>query len=251
VTIGIGVVMVNAGLADTWQRQGGELRRGAIAMVPLWAGVVPFALAFALLARAAGFSPLATVLLSLTVFAGAAQVAIVNLVSAGSSAIAIVLTVLALNLRHILYGLSLKNQLGATSRRERAAFAYVLTDEAYGVTIRDSLDGGGGPGFYLGASLSLFGVFNLTTIAGVLLGQLLPDPSRLGLGFIFPLTFLALLLPLLRGWRQWVVAIVTAVAALLLKPLVAGGLATLLAAACAAALGVGLERLRPRERTVR
>lgn len=243
--------MINAGLADVWKRQGGEVRRGAIAMMPLWAGIVPFALAFALLARAAGFSPLATVLLSLTVFAGAAQVAIVTLVSAGSSAIAIVLTVLALNLRHILYGLSLKGQFGPTSRRERAALAYVLTDEAYGVTIRDGLDGGGVPGFYLGAGLSLFAVFNLTTLAGALLGQLLPDPSRLGLGFIFPLTFLALLLPLLRGWRQWAVALVAALAALLLKPLAAGGLATLIAAAGAAALGVGLERLRPRERAER
>lgn len=215
-------------------------------MVPLWAGIVPFALAFALLARAAGFSPLATILLSSTVFAGAAQVAIVTLVSAGASGIAIVLTVLALNLRHLLYGLSLKRQFGPTSRREQAALAFVLTDEAYGVTIRDGLEGGGGPGFYLGASLSLFGVFNLTTLVGSLLGQLLPDPARLGLGFIFPLTFLALLLPLLRGWRQWAVALAAALVALLLKPVVSGGLATLLASATAAALGVALERLRPR-----
>ncbi len=228
-----------------WRGQVSEMRRGAGAMVPLWAGIVPFAAAFALLARTAGFSPLATVALSLTVFAGAAQVAIVTLTASGASGIAIVLTVLALNLRHILYGLSLSNQFGPLARCRIPVLAYFLTDESYGVTIRDRLDGGGGPGFYLGASLSLFGVFNLTTLAGALLGQLLPDPARLGLGFIFPLTFLALLLPLLRGWRQALVAGISAIAVLLLQRIVAGGVAVLLAALLAAGIGVALEARGP------
>lgn len=228
-----------------WRGQSSEMRRGAIAMMPLWAGVMPFALAFALLARTAGFSPLETVALSLTVFAGAAQVAIVTLTVAGSSGVAIVLTVLALNLRHLLYGLSLSKEFGPTPSRERVLLAFFLTDEAYGVTIRDRLDGGGGPSFYLGASLSLYGVFNLTTLAGALLGQLLPDPTRLGLGFIFPLTFLALLLPLLRGRRQVLVAGVSAIAVLLIQHVVAGGVAVLLAALIAASIGVALEARGP------
>src|SRR4051794_1743587 len=196
-------------------RRGSEVRRGFLAMLPLWAGVVPFALAFALLARTAGFSALETQGLSLLVFAGGAQIAMVTLYAGGAGAVAIVLTVLVLNLRHVLYGLSLSRQLGRHTRPPLPCLAFTLTDEAYGVTIRDGLDGRGGPAFFLGASLSLYVVFNLATLAGVLVGRLLPDPQRLGLDFIFPLTFLALLLPLLRNWRQGVVAASSAVAALL------------------------------------
>ena len=225
-----------------WRTETGELRRGALAMVPLWAGVIPFSLAFALLARTAGLNVVETQALSLTVFAGGAQVAIVTLLTAGSGGVAIVLTVLALNLRHLLYGLSLSEQFGPIARRSIPFLAFPLTDEAYGLTIRDGLDGGGGPSFYLGAGLSLYGVFNITTLAGSLLGQLLPDPTRLGLSFIFPLTFLALLLPLLRGWRQWGVAATAALTALLLGRVAASGVAILLSALLAASLGVALER---------
>jgi predicted branched-subunit amino acid permease len=111
------------------------------------------------------------------------------------------------------------------------------------VTVRDGLDGGGGPGFYLGAGLSLYGAYNLATLAGVLAGRLLPDPRRLGLDFVFPLTFLALLLPLLRSWRHGVAAAVSAVAALLLSHVAAGGVTVLLAAITAAGLGVALDRV--------
>jgi 4-azaleucine resistance transporter AzlC len=227
-----------------------ELRRGFLAMIPLWAGVAPFAVAFALLARTAGFSAIETQALSLLVFAGGAQMAIVTLYAGGASAVAIVLTVLVLNLRHVLYGLSLSRQLGRQTRPPLPFLAFMLTDEAYGVTVRDRLDGrGGGPGFFLGACLSLYSVYNLATLTGALAGRLLPDPHRLGLDFIFPLCFLALLLPLLRNWRQGVVAAVSALAALLLSRVTAGGITILLAAITAAALGVALDHLgaRPTE----
>lgn len=227
-------------------RRTSEVRRGFLAMIPLWAGVAPFAVAFALLARTAGFSALETQALSLLVFAGGAQIAIVTLYAGGASAVAIVLTVLVLNLRHVLYGLSLSRQLGRQTSPPLPVLAFLLTDEAYGVTVRDGLDGRGGPRFFLGACLSLYGAFNLATLVGALAGRLLPDPHRLGLDFIFPLTFLALLLPLLRNWRQGIVAAISACAALLLSRVTAGGVTILLAAITAAALGVALDHLGPR-----
>ena len=84
-----------------------EVGRGAVALLPLLAGVVPFAIAFAIAARAAGFTIYETQALSMLVFAGSAQLAVVALAGVGASAPAIVLTALVLNLRHLLYGLSL------------------------------------------------------------------------------------------------------------------------------------------------
>ncbi len=184
-----------------------EVRRGVLAMVPLWAGVLPFALAFGLLARTAGFSVLETQALSALVFAGSAQIAIVNLFAGGAGAVVIVATAIALNLRHFLYGLSLGRTWGGKTRPPLPLLACFLTDEAYGLTIRERLAGRGGVGFYWGASLSLYVIFNLGTLAGALAGQFLPDPRRLGLDFVFPLVFVALLVPLLRGWRQCAVAV--------------------------------------------
>jgi 4-azaleucine resistance transporter AzlC len=218
-----------------------DVRRGLVAMVPLWPGVVPFGVAFAILARTAGFSALATQALSIFVFAGASQVATVTLYASGAGAVGIVLTVLLLNLRHLLYGLSLRPWLGARTRPPWPALAFLLTDEAYGVSIREYLDGGGSVPFFLGCGLSLFSVWQLATITGSLLGSVLPNPKGIGLDFIFALTFLALLVPLVRSWRHVVVTAVAAVAAFVLTHYFAGGVAVLLTVLIAATLGAALE----------
>ena len=80
---------------------------GFRAMMPLWLGVVPFGLVYAVLARDAGLSLVETQSLSVLVFAGSAQVSAVGLFGAGASAAEIVSTTFLLNVRHVLYGLSL------------------------------------------------------------------------------------------------------------------------------------------------
>ena len=176
-----------------------ELWRGYRAMMALWPGIVPFAIAFALAARAAGFSLAETQALSMVVFAGSAQFATVTLFASGAGAASIVLTALLLNLRHVLYGLSLARYLGPRTRPPRPLLAFFVTDESYGLAIRECLAGRGGDAYLFGASLSLYGVFAASTLAGALLGARLPDLTGLGLDFVFPLSFLALLLPLLRS----------------------------------------------------
>ena len=114
------------------------------------------------------------------------------------------LTTFLLNVRHVLYGLSLGRQLHADPR-QRPVAAYFLTDEAFGVA-------GHGEersfAFLLGVELSLFAMWNLATLAGSLLGAAIPDPTELGVDLIFPLAFLALLVPLVRTRVELVVAVV-------------------------------------------
>jgi 4-azaleucine resistance transporter AzlC len=220
-------------------------RRGFLTTIVLWPGVIPFGIAFAIVAHAGGFSLVETQALSLLVFAGASQLITVTLAMAGVATIPIVLTAFLLNLRHVLYGLSLSRWFSGATRPPRGILAYFLTDESYGLTVRAFLDNNGSDAFLFGSEISLFSSWNVATLAGSLLGTLLPNPYHIGLDFIFPLVFLALLVPLLRSFRYVVVALTSVAVAAVASHFAAGGVAVLAAGVCAAGLGALLAHSRP------
>ena len=206
--------------------------RGFRAVFPLWLGMFPFGLAYAVTARGAGFNLFETQLMSLIVFSGGAQFSAVGLLAAGAGGVGVVLTTFLINLRHLLYGLSL-GQRTEFSGPQRVVAAYFLTDEAFGVT----LAGEPRAGYLFGAELSVFVVWNLATLIGALLSGVVPAPETLGVDFVFPLAFLALLIPLLKGAKEVGVALVAGLAALGLSQLVSSGLAVLVTGVAGAFLG--------------
>jgi 4-azaleucine resistance transporter AzlC len=218
-----------------------DLRRGALAMLPLWPGVFTFALAFATTAMASGFTVADTVTSSLFVFAGSAQFAMVTMTADGSGLLAIALTVLLLNLRHLLYALSLAPRLRDGDPTPRWLAAFFLTDEGYGLALRDAAGQRVSTSFLLGVGLSLFCCYVSATLLGALLGAAIPDLSRLGLEFVFPLTFVALLMPAVRRFPAVCAAAMAGLLMLLLEPLAGGGAAILTATLVGAALGARLD----------
>jgi 4-azaleucine resistance transporter AzlC len=221
-----------------------EVLRGFRSIIPLWLGVIPFALAYAVSARGAGLGLLDTQLMSVLVFAGSAQFSAVGLFAAGASGVEIVLTTLLLNVRHVLYGLSLSRQLPLLPGQKWVA-AYLLTDEAYGMALAEPR-----PSFayLLGAELSIFVPWNLFTLAGSLIGQGLPDPHRLGVDFVFPLAFLVLLVPMLRGSVEIAVAVLSGGLAFGVSRVLPGGVALLIAGVVGSLVGALLTVERPASR---
>jgi 4-azaleucine resistance transporter AzlC len=213
-------------------------RHGFRAMMPLWLGVVPFGVAYAVIARGAGLSLIETQALSVLVFAGSAQVSAVGLFGRGAGGLEIVLTTFLLNVRHVLYGMSLGRRVPLT-RRQRLVAAYFLTDEAYGVAV--ARDARRFP-WVLGAELSLFVTWNIATLVGALIGGGISDPDKLGVDFVFPVAFLALLMPLLRRRVDVVVAVFAGVVAWGLSKGAPGGLPVLGAGVSGALLGALLTR---------
>jgi 4-azaleucine resistance transporter AzlC len=211
-------------------------RRGFVAMVPLWLGVVPFGVVYAVLARDAGLSLLETQSLSVLVFAGSAQVSAVGLFGTGAAALEIVSTTFLLNVRHVLYGLSLGRRIPLHGWRRPTA-AYFLTDEAFGVTVagRERTFA-----FLLGTELSLFAVWNLATLGGAVAGTAISDPARLGIDLVFPLAFLALLVPLVRTRVELGVAVASGVLAYVLAEGLPGGLPILVTGVAGSLLGAAL-----------
>ena len=214
-------------------------------MLPLWLGVAPFAVAYAVTARAAHLSLLETQFMSLTVFAGASQFAAAGLFGQGVGGLSIIATTFLLNVRHVLYGLSLAQQLPISGWRRLLA-AQFLTDEAYGVTIAagPKQPGGLSLAFLLGAELSLYFVWNLFTLVGSLAGAFIPDPRAVGADVVFPLAFLGLLVPLLVGRREVLVAVCSGLLAWGVSRTLPGGLTVLIAGVGGALLGAFLSTRR-------
>jgi 4-azaleucine resistance transporter AzlC len=224
----------------------GGFGRGFWALAPLWLGVVPFGLAFAVTSRAAGLSLLETQALSVFVFAGAAQFSAVGLIAAGAAGVEIVLTTLLLNVRHLLYGLSLGRVFHLT-RSERPVAAFFLTDEAFGVAAgaRERSFA-----FLMGIELSLFMMWNLATVSGFVLGATIPDPTKLGVDLIFPLAFVALLVPLVRTRVELVVAVSAGALAYGLQQSLPGGLPILITGVAGSLLGAFLTHGIPTDSTI-
>ncbi|MGL4610122.1 MAG: AzlC family ABC transporter permease [Trueperaceae bacterium] len=219
---------------------------GFRAVIPLWAGMIPFALAYAVTARSAGLSILDTQLMSMFVFAGSAQFSGASMFLTGAAPITIILTTFIINVRHLLYSLSLGQKMKLTWA-QRFVGAHFLTDEAFGITLAS---GQMSFAYLLGAELSIFVPWNLSTLAGSLLSEAIPDgmsPERLGIDFIFPLAFLALLIPLLKVRVDFAIAITAGAFAFILANMlhVNGGVTILLVGVLGSLLGAFVTRSNP------
>jgi len=198
-----------------------EFLLGVRRELPMQLGVVPFGLIYGVLAVQSGMSPLAAQLASMIVFAGSAQLVIAQMLAGGGTPLAIFLTAVILNVRHVLYSASLGPHVGRLPRRWRLLLAYLLTDEAYAVAIGRYVESADAPPqpderhwHYLGAGLTLWTFWNASTLFGVSFGAQL-SPAW-GLDFAIPLTFLALLVPSLTDAPSRVAAVFGAVASVLL-----------------------------------
>jgi len=176
-----------------------DLRDGIRDALPLLLGIVPFALVAGVAGVEAGLTPLQTIGLSVVVFAGASQLAAIDLLGRDAALGVVVLTVVVVNLRMLMYSASIAPYFRELSARVRAGCAYLLTDQAYALALaryvgdRDRETSTRRPHYYLGVALTLWIVWQAGTVVGVVFGAAVPDSWRLG--FAVPLVFLALLVP--------------------------------------------------------
>ena len=210
---------------------------GARAILPLSPAVLLFGASFGVLARSAGFDPVASIVMSATTFAGSAQFAAVSVLAAGGTAVAAIAAAVLLNARYGPMGLAAARSFRGGAAR-RAAESQLLVDESWAVSQED---GRFDIRRMLGAGMVLYAGWVGGTVIGVVAGGTLGDPATLGLDAAFPALFLALLVPLVRNRRALAAALAGGGIALLLTPLTPAGV-PVIAATCGVLFGLLPER---------
>ena len=200
---------------------------GARRAWPLAVAVGGFGITYGVLARQAGFAPVATIVFSIVTFAGSAQFAAVSILHDGGTAVAAIVAALLLNARYLPIGLSIAPWLPGRPLA-RAAQGQVAVDESWAVS---HLGGGRYDARLLvGAGVTIWAAWVVCSTAGVLAGSVLGDPRTLGLDAAFPALFLALLSGQVRDRRLLLAALAGAAVALVTVPLAPPGVPIVAAA---------------------
>jgi 4-azaleucine resistance transporter AzlC len=195
-----------------------EFITGVRAFTPMLMSIFPFGMVCGAAAVSAGLTPWQACAMSWIIFAGSAQIAATQLLASGAPLLVIIATAAVVNLRFMMYSASLAPHFRLIGKRWQAFLAYLLTDQAYALSIVHGLERGGNEEnlhwFYFGLAGSTWVCWQLATITGVLLGSLVP--ASWSLDFIVPLTFIAMVVPLLSDRAMLIAAISAGLASILL-----------------------------------
>jgi predicted branched-subunit amino acid permease len=169
----------------------------------------------------AGFSILQSCLLSILLFSGASQFAVVGIMGAGGSAISAIATATLLGFRNALYGLQMAPILKVTGLN-RVLAAQITIDESTAVATLQDNDAERKRGFYV-TGIGVYVFWNLFTFLGALGASAIGDPAVWGLDAAVPAAFCGLVWPRLKNKLQFVVCASAIALALLLTPLTPAG----------------------------
>jgi len=173
--------------------------KGALAALPLSIAVIPWGILAGSLALDAGLNPFESQAMSAVVFAGAAQLVAVGMIKAGVGLGSILITTLLITSRHFLYSMAMRPNISPLPFKWRVTLGFLLTDELFAI-----IAGGKKPKetsqtldrwYALGVGLSFYIVWNIATLAGILVGSHIPNLDSWGLDFAIAATFIAIVTP--------------------------------------------------------
>ncbi|MEO6920417.1 MAG: AzlC family ABC transporter permease [Collimonas sp.] len=215
---------------------------GARDSLPMLVGAAPFGVIFGALIAAGPLAPWQGQFMSLSVFAGSSQFIAVGLAAAQTGILVIWMATFIVNLRHMLYAATLLPRVSHLPARWRFLLGFLLTDETFAVMNAYYLKHGHTPQghwYFLGSGLSMYGNWQLWTLAGLVFGEAFPQLQTLGLDFAMVATFIAIVVPQLFRFPQLAAAIAAGAFAWFLRdlPYKLGLMAAILAGV---AVGLGI-----------
>lgn len=185
-----------------------DFRQGMRDSVPVLIGIAPFGLLFGALAVDNGMDIVQATLMSGLIFGGASQMVGIDLFGARIAPWMIVLSIFAVNFRHVLYSASLGPKLVHYSGLQKAISFFFLTDVHYsaaeqrherGLSIRFA--------WYMGLTIPLYVLWIAETIVGGLFGKLITNPQSFGIDMLLPVYFLGIVIGFRRR-RNWLPVVI-------------------------------------------
>jgi len=188
--------------------------RGAMDILPLSISVIPWAILAGSMAIHAGLSFYKALAMSGIVFAGAAQLVSLSMVMEGASTFTIYVTIFFLTAQHFIYALTLRNDISAFSLPKRLSLGFLLTDELFAVCASGEKRQ---PEYLLGAGLSFYLFWVVFSLVGILLATVIPDLLNYHLDFSIIAIFIAMIVPLCKGYPVVVGVLTTCLSGFLFK----------------------------------
>lgn len=211
--------------------------RGAKRLLPVSVFVVPFGVAFGAAAIEAGMSVEQAMTMSLLVFAGASQFAVLDMWQSPLPYISIALVVLAVNARHLILGAAISPYVNPLAPRHWFAALILLSDVNFADSYQSMKEGERDAGHILGGGLLLWAVWAVSTACGVGAGEALGNLQRFGVDVVMAAFFAALTIGMVPSLRKAVPVIVACVVALVALPFVPTGWNIIVAALAGGLVG--------------
>ena len=219
-----------------------QIQRGMLRTLPVLMGYVPVGFAYGVLANKAGLPVFHTLLMSLIVYAGSAQLIAVTLFSSGIAPLSIIATTFIVNLRHFLFSAALAPHLTGWRKRELAGFAFELTDETFALHSTRFAEGPATKTEIFASNITAQVTWVISTILGMTAGNLIGDVKPFGLDYALPAMFIALLVMQVKDRLHALAALAAGVFSVLLMMAGVTQWNVILATLVAATLGLMVEQ---------
>ncbi|PSB11728.1 branched-chain amino acid ABC transporter permease [filamentous cyanobacterium CCP1] len=225
-----------------------EFLSGCRGIFPLVVGAIPFGIIYGTLAASSGLSLAGTLAMSAFVFAGSSQFIAIGLLASGTVVPLIILTTFFVNLRHLLYSISIVPHVQQLSQSWKLPLGFLLTDEAFVTAIDRYNQPDSSPykhWYQLGASTFMYLNWILCTWIGVTIGHQISNAAEWGLDFAMSATFIGMIIPYLKS-RSMLLSVVSAGIMALLMYELPHQLGLILATLTGIFVGAFIERLNSR-----
>lgn len=172
-----------------------EAQAGVLRILPLCLAVIPWGILAGSMAVHTGLSVIQAMLMSLMIFAGAAQLLSLGLLGVGTSSLTILISIFFITAQHYLYALTLRRHVRKQDLKTRLMIGFLLTDELFAVCMgrTEKLS----KVFILSAGITFYLAWNLSSFCGIALASFIPNLSSLHLDFSIVATFIAIIVPLI------------------------------------------------------
>ncbi len=194
-----------------------EFAAGVRAFIPMIMANVPFGMVCGAAAIAADLTPWQAFSMSWIIFAGSSQIAATQLFVSGAPILVVICTAAVVNLRFMMYSASIAPHLASLGKRWQFLLSYLMVDQAYALAILRYMEQGERRDrhwFLFGISIATWVCWQIATLLGIFLGSLIPQDWSLD--FIIPLTFIAIVVPLLSNRAMLLAGFAGGVASVLL-----------------------------------